>query len=88
VYDRCRKPVPTALAAYALFVVISEELRRLARESEQRLAATAPETSRGTAVLLREVMPRLSSERQRQLAEEMARRFELRADARSRPSSV
>jgi hypothetical protein len=76
------------LAAYALFVVISEELGRLARESEQRLAATAPETSRGAAALLREVMPRLSGERQRQLAEEMARRFESRADAHSRPSSV
>jgi hypothetical protein len=34
------------------------------------------------------VMPRLSGERQRQLAEEMARRFELRADAHPRPSSV
>jgi hypothetical protein len=83
-----RKPVLTALAAYALFVAIGAELRRLARESEQRLAATAPETSRGAAALLREVMPRLSGERQRQLAEEMARRFESRADAHSRPSSV
>jgi hypothetical protein len=80
--------MPVALAAYALFVVANEELRRFARESEQRLAATAPETSRGAAALLREVMPRLSGERQRQLAEEMARRFESRADAHSRPSSV
>jgi predicted DNA-binding protein len=76
------------LAAYALFVVVSEELGRLARESEQRLAATAPEISRGAAALLREVMPQLSDERQRQLAKEMARRFESRADARSRPSSI
>jgi hypothetical protein len=77
-----------APATYALFVPISEELRRLVLESEQRLAATAPEISRGAAALLREAMPRLSGERQRQLAEEMARRFELRADAYSRPSSV
>jgi hypothetical protein len=76
------------LAAYALFVAISEELRRLALESEQWLAATPPETSRGAAALLREVMPRLSGERQRQLAEEMAHRFELRADAHSRSSSA
>jgi len=74
--------------AYALLVVISEELRRLARESEQWLALTAPETSRGAAALLREVMPRLSSGRQRQLAEEMAHRFESRADAYAPPSSV
>jgi hypothetical protein len=33
-------------------------------------------------------MPQLSGERQRQLAEEMARRFELRANAVSRSSSV
>jgi hypothetical protein len=70
------------------FVAVSEELSRFARESEQRLGATTPETSRGAAALLREVMPRLSGERQRQLAEEMARRFELRADTHSRPSSV
>jgi predicted DNA-binding protein len=69
-------------------MAMSEELRRFVRESEQRLAATTPETSRGAAALLREVLPRLSGERQRQLAEEMARRFELRADAHSRPSSV
>ncbi|MFI4993615.1 MAG: hypothetical protein ACHQCH_08395 [Solirubrobacterales bacterium] len=69
-------------------MAIGKDLDRLATESEQRLAATAPETSRRAAALLREVMPRLSGERQRQLAEEMARRFELRADAHSRPSSV
>jgi hypothetical protein len=67
-----------------LLVAISEELQ----ESDQRLAATTPEASRRAAALLREVMPRLSGERQRQLAEEMARRFELRADAHSQPSSV
>jgi predicted DNA-binding protein len=77
-----------ALAAYALFVMIAEELRRFALESEQRLDATAPEISRGAATLLREVMPQLSGERQRQLAEDMARRFESRADAYSQPSSV
>jgi len=81
--------VARAGAGYALFVAAAnEEFRRFARESEQWLAATAPETSRGAAALLREVMPRLSGERQRQLAEEMARRFESRADAHSRPSSV
>lgn len=77
-----------AQAAYALFVMANEELRRFARESEQRLAATAPEISRGAAALLWEVVPRLSGERQRQVAEEMARRFESRADAHSRPSSA
>jgi hypothetical protein len=79
---------PAMLAAYALFVMISEELGRLAREIEQWLTAMAPETSRGVVALLREVMPRLSGERQRQLAEKMARRFESRADVHSRPSSV
>jgi predicted DNA-binding protein len=71
-----------------LLVAISKKLCRLVGESDQRLAEASPETSWTTAALLREAMPRLSGERQRQLAEELASRFELRAGARSQPSSV
>jgi hypothetical protein len=78
-------PGPTA---YASLVAIGAEHRQSALESERRLVAATPETSRRAAALLREVLPRLSDERQRQLAKEMARRFESRADAHSRPSSV
>lgn len=39
------------------------------------------------AALLRDVKPRLASDRQRTVAEEMARRFEERATAHLRPSS-
>lgn len=44
----------------------------------------APESSMQAAALLREVKPRLAGDRQRRVAEEMARRFEERAAARSR----
>jgi hypothetical protein len=66
----------------------SGELRRLIRESDQELAAITPEADLRAAALLREVMPQLSGERPRQLAEEMARRFESRADAQAQPSSA
>jgi hypothetical protein len=44
----------------------------------------APESSMQAAALLREVKPRLADDRQREVAEEMARRFEERAAAGSR----
>lgn len=65
-------------------MTVSESLRRGAEESAERLASMAPETSMQAAALLRDVKPRLADDRQREVAEEMARRFEERAAARSR----
>jgi len=48
----------------------------------------APEASLRAASLLREVMPRLADGQQRELAEAMARRFEVRATKHSGSSSV
>jgi hypothetical protein len=47
-----------------------------------------PESSLRAAALLRDVEPRLRGDRQREVAEEMARRFEERAAARSRSVSA
>jgi hypothetical protein len=65
-------------------MAVSEDLRRGAEESARRLASMAPESSTQAASLLREVKPRLADDRQRGVAEEMARRFEERATASSR----
>lgn len=63
----------------------SAELRLAAGESERRLALLTPARNLRNAALLREVMPKLKTTRQRELAEEMAKGFEQRAFARSRP---
>jgi hypothetical protein len=60
-------------------MAVSEELRRGAEESAQRLASMAPESSMRAAALLQEVKPSLASDRERRVAEEMARSFEERA---------
>lgn len=69
---------------YPPLMGVSEDLRRGAEESARRLASMAPESSMQAAALLREVKPRLASDRERGVAEGMARRFEERAVARSR----
>jgi hypothetical protein len=69
---------------YPLLVAASEDLRRGAEESARMLASLAPESSMQAAALLRDVKPCLADDRQRVVAEEMARRFEERAAARSR----
>lgn len=69
---------------YPLLMTVSEVLRRGAEESAERLASMGPESSMQAAALLRDVKPRLADDRQREVAEEMARRFEERAADRSR----
>jgi hypothetical protein len=69
---------------YPLLVAVSEDLRRGAGESARTLVSMVPETSMQAAALLRDVKPCLADDRQRGVAEEMARRFEERAAARSR----
>jgi ribosome recycling factor len=57
-----------------------EEVRRAAEESRLRLASMTPAECLRTAAMLREVtMPRLTTTRQRELAEELAQDFEQRA---------
>jgi hypothetical protein len=68
--------------------MVGKELDRLAEESGRRLAAMAPEAHFRAAGLLCEVMPRLADNRERDLAEAMARRFEGRAATRSFSSSA
>jgi hypothetical protein len=72
---------------YPLPVAVNEDLRQGARESARRLASMTPESSSRAAALLRDVKPRLASDQQRNVAEEMARRFDERAAAHSRASS-
>jgi len=72
---------------YSLLVVVSDDLRQHARESAQKLASMTPDSSIRAAALLRQINPRLASDQQRTVAEEMARRFEERAAAHSQRSS-
>ncbi len=55
--------------------------------ARRELAEATPEQNSRTAVLLREVSPKLTSQRQRDIAEDMAKRFEERAAARSMHSA-
>jgi hypothetical protein len=48
-------------------------------EIKRELAEKTPEQNRRAAALLREVRPKLTSQRQREIAEEMAKRFVERA---------
>jgi hypothetical protein len=56
-----------------------EEIRREKKEHERWLASLTPEANLRNAALLREVMPKLTGVRQRELAEEIAQEFEGRA---------
>jgi hypothetical protein len=58
-------------------------LQRIERR-EPRLAEMTPEAFLATAEMLRDAKPRLTSERQRELAEEMAVSFEVQAARASR----
>ncbi|HUA73914.1 MAG TPA: hypothetical protein VL988_04080 [Solirubrobacteraceae bacterium] len=60
-----------------------DAIRREVEECERELASATPETNLRSAALLREVMPKLTSVRQRELAEEIAKEFEQRAHAQS-----
>jgi hypothetical protein len=85
-HDSSRLALPVAQMAvrYPLLMAVSADIRRGAEESARRLASMAPESSMQAAALLREVKPGLADDRERGVAEEMARRFEERAAARSR----
>lgn len=61
------------------------EVRRETEATERRLASRPAEAHLRSAALLREVVPKLETARQRELAEEMAQEFEQRALAQSRP---
>jgi hypothetical protein len=58
---------------------VSEETRAIVAAARRELAEATPEQNRQAAALLREVRPKLTSQRQREIAEEMAKRFEERA---------
>jgi hypothetical protein len=64
-------------------MVLGPEWQRLVTEARAELAAMSPEECVGCAGLLRDVKPSLTSERQREIAEEIARDFEARAAASS-----
>jgi hypothetical protein len=68
-------------------MAIGEDHAELAQES-RGLVAIAPQASIRAAALLREVVPRLSGDKQRAIAKEMAHRFEQRAIQSSRSSST
>jgi hypothetical protein len=62
--------------------MLSEETRAIAAAARRELAEMTSEQSRRTAAFLREVRSKLTSQRQRDIAEDMAKRFEERAAAR------
>jgi len=62
-------------------VQVPKELLEAAELARAELAARTPEENRRTAVFIREAAPILKTQRQREIAEEMAQSFEARADA-------
>ncbi len=64
---------------------MDEDLRRSVEESRKRLAAMTPEQNLAAARVARDAKPLLATDRQRELAEEAAKRFEERA-AQSSPA--
>jgi hypothetical protein len=87
-FELAQAHCPKIPVRYSLLMAVSADLRRDAQEAARRLASMAPEASMQAAALLREVKPRLIDDRERGVAEEMARRFEGRAGARSRSAIV
>lgn len=71
---------------YAVLHGMDDDLRRSVEESRQRLEAMTPEQNLAAARLARDAKPRLATDRQRELAEEAAKRFEERAGAHTSPS--
>lgn len=63
--------------------MLSEETRAAVAAARRELADATPEQNRQAAAFTREVRPKLTSQRQREIAEDMAKRFEERAAARS-----
>ncbi len=59
--------------------MLSQETRAFLAAARRELAEATPEQNRRSAALLREVRPKLTSQRQREIAEEMTKRFEERA---------
>jgi hypothetical protein len=59
--------------------MLSEETRAMVAAARHELAEATPEQNRRTAALLREVRPKLTSRRQREIAEDIAKKFEERA---------
>jgi hypothetical protein len=70
-------------------VAVDDDGRRAAEDSRRHLEAMTPERSLRAARFMREYKPLLRNDRQRGLAEQMARRFEARAAAKAsdRPSA-
>lgn len=65
---------------------MDEDLQRSVEEARREFEGMTPEKSLAVARLVRKAKPRLETERQRELAEEMASRFEQRAAAHASPS--
>lgn len=66
---------------YAWNVAEIKDLLERIEDRDRELEAMSPEACREAAAVLREAKSRLTSERQRQLADEIARDFEARAAA-------
>jgi hypothetical protein len=60
---------------------VGDELRLRIEESRRELHQMTPQESLAAAALLRDVKPILETDRQRELAEELAGEFEARAAA-------
>jgi hypothetical protein len=67
---------------------MDEEGRRSLEEAYRQLDAMTPERCLRAARLLRNTKPRLPTDRQREFAEEVARRFEARAAAKAAGGSA
>lgn len=65
-------------------MALDDQLLKRIDGRERRLAELSPGACRASAHLLRDVQPTLTSDRQREIAEEMAEGFEAQAVATSR----
>jgi hypothetical protein len=68
-------------------MVSDDDLWRSVEDARRELDEMTPEASLAVARLARDAKPRLATDRQRELAEEAARRFEARAAAHASRSS-
>jgi hypothetical protein len=59
---------------------VSEDLRDAAEDSRRRLASVMPPSASETAALVRSVKPKLRTDHQREVAENLACRVERRAE--------
>jgi hypothetical protein len=65
---------------YPLPMGVSDDVRRAAEDSRRGLASMIPPSAPETAALVRSVKPKLRTDHQREVAENLARRIERRAE--------